>query len=126
MPRDNETDMNAPESVGAIKIYDLVWSASEFVAVGFGNKKIRINFVNENKKILLGVLEEEMQVFGDYVKSTRRCCYSEAMSFWSDFELRPTYSCTIMRVESGSCIEAQGAWLGKLQARPGVITDSRD
>ncbi|EON99268.1 putative elongation factor 1-beta protein [Phaeoacremonium minimum UCRPA7] len=49
MPRDNETDMNAPEeSVGAIKIYDLVWSASEFVAVGFGNKKIRINFVNEN------------------------------------------------------------------------------
>jgi len=57
-------------AVRGIEKDGLVWGASQLVPVGFGIKKLQINLVVEDDKILISDLEEEIQGFEDYVQST--------------------------------------------------------
>lgn len=58
------------ESVRGIEKDGLVWGASKLVAVGFGIKKLQINFVVEDDKVSLDQLQEEIDEFEDYVQSS--------------------------------------------------------
>ena len=68
---DDETDMKELEaSVRSIEKDGLVWGASKLVPVGFGIKKLQINFVVEDEKVSTSDLQEEIEELEDYVQST--------------------------------------------------------
>lgn len=57
-------------AVRAIEQDGLVWGASKLVPVGFGVRKLQINMVIEDDKVLVSELEETIQEIEDYVQST--------------------------------------------------------
>lgn len=68
---DDETDLKAmEESVRSIEKEGLVWGGSKLIAVGFGIKKLQINFVVEDDKVSVDDLQEQIAEFEDYVQST--------------------------------------------------------
>ncbi|EEQ28716.1 elongation factor 1-beta [Microsporum canis CBS 113480] len=70
-PWDDETDLAELEAkVRSIEKDGLVWSGSKLVAIGFGIKKLQINFVIEDEKISVSDLQEEIEGFEDHVQST--------------------------------------------------------
>lgn len=70
-PWDDETDMEALEaSVRGIEKDGLVWGASKLVPVGYGVRKLQINFVVEDEKVSIDDLQEEIAGFEDYVQSS--------------------------------------------------------
>jgi len=70
-PWDDETDLEQLKAnVIGIQKDGLVWGASQFVAVGFGIKKLQINMVIEDEKISLSDLQEEIEEDEDHVQST--------------------------------------------------------
>ncbi|EPS45812.1 hypothetical protein H072_283 [Dactylellina haptotyla CBS 200.50] len=70
-PWDDETDMKELEAnVRSIEKDGLVWGASQFIAVGFGIKKLQINVVIEDEKVSLDELQQQIEEFEDYVQST--------------------------------------------------------
>jgi elongation factor 1-beta len=70
-PWDDETDMNGLiDSVKSIEKDGLTWGSHKLVAVGFGIKKLQINFVVEDEKVSIDDLQEEIAEFEDYVQSS--------------------------------------------------------
>jgi len=70
-PWDDETDMKELEvNVRAIVKDGLVWGASQLIAVGFGIKKLQINFVCEDEKVSIDDLQAEIEGDEDHVQST--------------------------------------------------------
>ncbi|KAI5280441.1 Translation elongation factor 1 beta, partial [Ascosphaera aggregata] len=70
-PWDDETNLQELEAnVRSIEKDGLVWGASKFVDVGFGIKKLQINLVVEDEKVLISDLQEEIEAFEDHVQST--------------------------------------------------------
>lgn len=68
---DDETDLQEMEAnVRSIEKDGLTWGASKFVDVGFGIKKLQINLVVEDEKVLVSDLQEEIEAFEDHVQST--------------------------------------------------------
>ncbi|GMF72774.1 unnamed protein product [Aspergillus oryzae] len=57
-------------NVRAIEKDGLVWSASKWVPIGFGIKKLQINLVVEDEKVSLDELQEQIQEDEDHVQST--------------------------------------------------------
>jgi elongation factor 1-beta len=58
------------ESVRSIEMDGLTWGASKLIPVGFGIKKLQINFVVEDEKVSVDSLQEEIDGFEDYVQSS--------------------------------------------------------
>ncbi|EFR01532.1 hypothetical protein MGYG_09051 [Nannizzia gypsea CBS 118893] len=70
-PWDDETDLAKMEAaVRSIEKDGLVWSGSKLVPIGFGIKKLQINFVIEDEKVSVSDLQEEIEAFEDFVQST--------------------------------------------------------
>ncbi|KAK6530449.1 Translation elongation factor 1 beta [Orbilia ellipsospora] len=70
-PWDDETDMKTLEAnVRAIEKDGLVWGSSQLIAVGFGIKKLQINFVCEDEKVSVDELQAEIEGDEDHVQST--------------------------------------------------------
>jgi len=70
-PWDDETDMKELEAaVRGIQKDGLLWGASKLVPVGFGIKKLQITLVIEDDKIGLSDLQEEIELFEDFVQSS--------------------------------------------------------
>ncbi|KAB8218666.1 hypothetical protein BDV33DRAFT_175159 [Aspergillus novoparasiticus] len=70
-PWDDETNLEEMEAnVRAIEKDGLVWSASKWVPIGFGIKKLQINLVVEDEKVSLDELQEQIQEDEDHVQST--------------------------------------------------------
>ncbi|OGM44277.1 translation elongation factor 1 subunit beta [Aspergillus bombycis] len=70
-PWDDETNLEEMEAnVRAIEKDGLVWSASKWVAIGYGIKKLQINLVVEDEKISLDELQQEIEEDEDHVQST--------------------------------------------------------
>lgn len=68
---DDETDMKAlEEHVRSVELDGLVWGGSKLVAVGYGIKKMQVNFVVEDDKVSIDSLQEQLESFEDYVQST--------------------------------------------------------
>lgn len=68
---DDETDMKAlEEGVRAIEMDGLVWGASQLVPIGFGIKKLQINLVVEDDKVMMDDLQEQIAELEDYVQSS--------------------------------------------------------
>lgn len=68
---DDETNLEEMEAnVRAIEKDGLVWSASKWVPIGFGIKKLQINLVVEDEKVSLDELQEQIQEDEDHVQST--------------------------------------------------------
>ena len=57
-------------NVRAIEKDGLVWGASKLVAVGFGIKKLQINFVVEDEKVSIDELSSQIEEDEDHVQST--------------------------------------------------------
>lgn len=71
----DETNMD--ELIAQVKSIEkdgLVWGAHKLVAVGYGIKKLQINFVVEDEKVSVSDLQEEIEGFEgksiDYTPST--------------------------------------------------------
>lgn len=70
-PWDDETNMDELKAnVLAIQMDGLVWGGSQFIAVGFGIKKLQVNVVIEDEKVSLDDLQEKIQEDEDHVQST--------------------------------------------------------
>ncbi|OJD38697.1 elongation factor 1-beta [Diplodia corticola] len=70
-PWDDETDIEQmAANVKAIEMDGLVWGASQFVAVGFGIKKLQINLVVEDEKVSTDELQQLIEEDEDHVQST--------------------------------------------------------
>lgn len=70
-PWDDETDMEQlQKNVLAIEMDGLVWAKGQFVAVGFGIKKLQINLVVEDDKVSLDDLQAKIEEDEDHVQST--------------------------------------------------------
>ncbi|AET40563.1 translation elongation factor 1 subunit beta Ecym_6180 [Eremothecium cymbalariae DBVPG len=70
-PWDDETDLEALlASVKAIEMDGLCWGAHQWIAVGFGIKKLQINLVIEDAKVSLDELQQAIEENEDYVQST--------------------------------------------------------
>lgn len=70
-PWDDETDLEQLKAnVLAIEKDGLVWGANQFVAVGFGIKKLQINLVVEDEKVSLDELQQQIEEDEDHVQST--------------------------------------------------------
>ncbi|KAL1634721.1 hypothetical protein SLS56_002123 [Neofusicoccum ribis] len=70
-PWDDETNIEEmAANVKAIEQDGLVWGASQFVAVGFGIKKLQINLVIEDEKVSLDDLQQKIEEDEDHVQST--------------------------------------------------------
>lgn len=68
---DDETNIEElAANVKAIEQDGLVWGASQFVAVGFGIKKLQINLVIEDDKVSLDELQARIEEDEDHVQST--------------------------------------------------------
>jgi elongation factor 1-beta len=57
-------------NVLAIEKDGLVWGGSQFVTVGFGIKKLQINFVVEDEKVSTDELQQQIEEDEDHVQST--------------------------------------------------------
>jgi elongation factor 1-beta len=57
-------------AVRAIEQDGLVWGASKLVPVGFGVRKLQINLVIEDDKVMVSELEETIQEIEEFVQST--------------------------------------------------------
>ncbi|KAI9280552.1 hypothetical protein BC943DRAFT_330621 [Umbelopsis sp. AD052] len=69
-PWDDETDMDAlTAAVKGIELDGLVWGGSQLVAIGYGIKKLQINCVVEDDKVLLDDLSDKITEFEDFVQS---------------------------------------------------------
>ncbi|KAI9337195.1 hypothetical protein BD770DRAFT_331863 [Pilaira anomala] len=69
-PWDDETDMaELTKSVKSIEMDGLIWGGSQLVAIGYGIKKLQINCVVEDDKVLLDDLSDKILEFEDYVQS---------------------------------------------------------
>ena len=70
-PWDDETDMNElVKGVLAIEKDGLVWGGHKLVAVGFGIKKLQVNFVVEDDKVSTDELQSQIEEDEDHVQST--------------------------------------------------------
>jgi len=70
-PWDDETDMNELKAnLLKIDMDGLVWGGSQFIAVGFGIKKLQINCVIEDDKVSLDDLQEKIAEDEDHVQSS--------------------------------------------------------
>ncbi|KAL1607766.1 hypothetical protein SLS60_002702 [Paraconiothyrium brasiliense] len=70
-PWDDETDLDQLKAnVLAIQKDGLVWGASQFVAVGFGIKKLQINLVVEDEKVSTDELQQQIEEDEEHVQST--------------------------------------------------------
>lgn len=68
---DDETNLEEMEAnVRAIEKDGLVWSASKWVPIGYGIKKLQINLVVEDEKVSLDELQQEIEEDEDHVQST--------------------------------------------------------
>ncbi|XP_006888464.1 PREDICTED: elongation factor 1-beta-like [Elephantulus edwardii] len=66
---DDETDMaKLEECVRSIQADGLVWGSSKLVPVGYGIKKLQIQYVVEDDKVGTDMLEEQMTAFEDYMQ----------------------------------------------------------
>ncbi|KAH8552275.1 hypothetical protein BGW37DRAFT_491284 [Umbelopsis sp. PMI_123] len=69
-PWDDETNMDElTAAVKAIEMDGLLWGGSQLVAIGYGIKKLQINCVVEDDKVLLDDLTDKITDFEDYVQS---------------------------------------------------------
>ncbi|KAI8367486.1 uncharacterized protein BYT42DRAFT_586388 [Radiomyces spectabilis] len=69
-PWDDETDMEAlTQGVRDIQMDGLLWGGSQLVAIGFGIKKLQINCVVEDDKVLLDDLTDKILELEDFVQS---------------------------------------------------------
>ncbi|KAI9362395.1 hypothetical protein BD770DRAFT_418604 [Pilaira anomala] len=69
-PWDDETDMTElTKAVKSIEMDGLIWGGSQLVAIGYGIKKLQINCVVEDDKVLLDDLSDKILEFEDYVQS---------------------------------------------------------
>jgi elongation factor 1-beta len=70
-PWDDETDMDElVANVLKIEMDGLVWGAHKLVAVGFGIKKMQVNFVVEDEKVSIDALQQQIEEDEDHVQST--------------------------------------------------------
>lgn len=70
-PWDDETDMKELENkLRTISMDGLTWGASKLVPVGFGIKKLQVNFVVEDEKVSIDDLQEKIAEDEDHVQST--------------------------------------------------------
>jgi len=70
-PWDDETDMKELEAnVRKIEMDGLVWGGGKLVAVGFGIKKLQLNFVVEDEKVSVDELQSKIEEDEDHVQST--------------------------------------------------------
>lgn len=57
-------------NVRKIEMDGLVWGASKLVPVGFGIKKLQVNFVVEDEKVSIDELQGKIEEDEDHVQST--------------------------------------------------------
>lgn len=70
-PWDDETDLEELlANVKTIEMEGLVWGGHQFIAVGFGIKKLQINCVIEDDKVSLDDLQQAIEEDEDHVQST--------------------------------------------------------
>ena len=70
-PWDDETDLDELlANVKAVEMDGLVWGGHQFIAVGFGIKKLQINCVIEDDKVSLDDLQEQIAEDEDHVQSS--------------------------------------------------------
>ncbi|KAK9429244.1 hypothetical protein V1505DRAFT_374558 [Lipomyces doorenjongii] len=70
-PWDDETDLDELlENVKAVEMDGLVWGAHQWIAVGYGIKKLQINLVVEDEKVSLDDLQAALEEDEDHVQST--------------------------------------------------------
>ncbi|MCJ1391620.1 Translation elongation factor 1 beta [Xylographa bjoerkii] len=70
-PWDDETDMKVLEAnMRAIEMEGLTWGASKLVPVGFGIKKLQVNFAVEDEKVSVDELQAKIEEDEDHVQST--------------------------------------------------------
>jgi elongation factor 1-beta len=68
---DDETNMEELKAnVLAIEQEGLVWGGAQFIAVGFGIKKLQLNVVIEDDKVGLDDLQARIEEDEDHVQST--------------------------------------------------------
>ncbi|KAI9470002.1 MAG: hypothetical protein EXX96DRAFT_588385 [Benjaminiella poitrasii] len=69
-PWDDETNMDElTAAVKAISMEGLLWGGSQLVAIGYGIKKLQINCVVEDDKVMMDDLTDAIQDLEDYVQS---------------------------------------------------------
>ncbi|KAI8969318.1 hypothetical protein BDF20DRAFT_894436 [Mycotypha africana] len=69
-PWDDETPMDKlTESVKAIAMDGLLWGGHQLVPIGYGIKKLQINCVVEDDKVMMDDLCDEITALEDYVQS---------------------------------------------------------
>ncbi|KAI9478869.1 MAG: hypothetical protein EXX96DRAFT_262424 [Benjaminiella poitrasii] len=69
-PWDDETNMEElTAAVKAISMEGLLWGGSQLVAIGYGIKKLQINCVVEDDKVMMDDLTDAIQDLEDYVQS---------------------------------------------------------
>ncbi|KAI7868660.1 uncharacterized protein EV154DRAFT_453593 [Mucor mucedo] len=69
-PWDDETDMEElTKAVKSIVMDGLLWGGSQLVAIGYGIKKLQINCVVEDDKVLMEDLSDKILEFEDFVQS---------------------------------------------------------
>ncbi|KAK9377295.1 uncharacterized protein V1513DRAFT_372947 [Lipomyces chichibuensis] len=70
-PWDDETNLDELlENVKAVEMDGLVWGAHQWIAVGYGIKKLQINLVIEDEKVSLDDLQAAIEEDEDHVQST--------------------------------------------------------
>jgi elongation factor 1-beta len=70
-PWDDETDMKELEkAVRSIEKDGLTWGSSTLIAIGYGIKKLQINFVVEDEKVSIDELQDQIAEFEDFVQSS--------------------------------------------------------
>ncbi|KAK9350606.1 hypothetical protein V1523DRAFT_419275 [Lipomyces doorenjongii] len=70
-PWDDETDLDELlKNVKAVEMDGLVWGAHQWIAVGYGIKKLQINLVVEDEKVSLDDLQAALEEDEDHVQST--------------------------------------------------------
>jgi elongation factor 1-beta len=71
VPTDDETDMKELEkAVRSIEKDGLTWGSSTLIAIGYGIKKLQINFVVEDEKVSIDELQDQIAEFEDFVQSS--------------------------------------------------------
>ncbi|ORX46262.1 hypothetical protein DM01DRAFT_1386240 [Hesseltinella vesiculosa] len=69
-PWDDETDLEAmTAAVKGITMDGLLWGGSQLIPIGFGIKKLLVNCVVEDDKVLLDDLTEQIEALEDFVQS---------------------------------------------------------
>lgn len=70
-PWDDETDLDELlANVKSVEMDGLTWGAHQWIAVGFGIKKLQINLVIEDDKVSLDDLQVSIEEDEDHVQST--------------------------------------------------------